>query len=107
MPIHGQHTLKSLERYVGKDNVLYGNTYSIYLDGANDKIIAEAKDKFNIRLEIDKVWKILFLTSNKKQYVGLTEKGELVHTNMTGMKSNQPLYYNEVAQKLIRKEFLE
>ena len=39
--------------------------------------------------------------------VGLTEAGELVHTTMTGMKSNQPLYYNEVAQKLISKEFLE
>jgi hypothetical protein len=26
---------------------------------------------------------------------------------MTGMKSNQPLYYNEVAQKLISKEFLK
>lgn len=103
----GQYTLKSLEIFVGKDNVLYGDTDSIYLVGANDNIIAEAKDKFNVRLEIDKVWKILFLTSNKKQYVGLTEKGELVYTTMTGMKSNQPLYYNEVAQRLISKEFLE
>jgi DNA polymerase elongation subunit (family B) len=103
----GQYTLKSLENFVGKENVLYGDTDSISLVGANDKIIAEAKDKFNVRLEVDKVWKILFLTSNKKQYVGLTEKGELVHKSMTGMKSNQPLYYNEVAQKLISKEFLE
>jgi DNA polymerase elongation subunit (family B) len=103
----GQHTLKSLENFVGKDNVLYGDTDSIYLINANENIIAEAKDKFNVRLEIDKVWKILFLTSNKKQYVGLTEKDDLVHTTMTGMKSNQPLYYNEVAQKLISKEFLE
>jgi DNA polymerase elongation subunit (family B) len=89
------------------ENVLYGDTDSIYLVGANNKIVAEARDKFNVRLEVDKVWKILFLTSDKKQYVGLTEAGELVHTTMTGMKSNQPLYYNEVAQKLISKEFLE
>ena len=75
--------------------------------GANNKIIAEARDKFNVRLEVDKVWKILFLTSNKKQYVGLTAEGELEYTTMTGMKSNQPLYYNEVAQKLISEEFLE
>ena len=103
----GQYTLKSLETFVGTENMLYGDTDSIYLVGANNKIVAEARDKFNVRLEVDKVWKILFLTSNKKQYVGLTEAGELVHTTMTGMKSNQPLYYNEVAQKLISKEFLE
>jgi DNA polymerase elongation subunit (family B) len=102
-----QYTLKPLETFVGTENVLYGDTDSIYLVGANNKIVAEARDKFNVRLEVDKVWKILFLTSDKKQYVGLTEAGELVHTTMAGMKSNQPLYYNEVAQKLISKEFLE
>ena len=103
----GQYTLKSLEKFVGKENVLYGDTDSIYLVGANNKIVAQAREKFNVRLEVDKVWKILFLTSNKKQYVGLTAEGELEYTTMTGMKSNQPLYYNEVAQKLISEEFLE
>jgi DNA polymerase elongation subunit (family B) len=103
----GQYTVKSLERFVGKENVLYGDTDSIYLVGANNNIVVEARDKFNVRLEVDKVWKILFLTSNKKQYVGLTAEGELEYTTMTGMKSNQPLYYNEVAQKLISEEFLE
>jgi DNA polymerase elongation subunit (family B) len=103
----GQYTLKSLVNLVGEDKVLYGDTDSIYLVGANDSIIEEAKSRFKVRLEVDKVWKILFLTSNKKQYLGLTEQGELVHTTLTGMKSNQPSYYNEVAQKLISKEFLE
>jgi DNA polymerase elongation subunit (family B) len=103
----GQYTLKSLVNLVGEDKVLYGDTDSIYLVGANDSIIEEAKSRFKIRLEVDKVWKILFLTSNKKQYLGLTEQGELVHTTLTGMKSNQPSYYNEVVQKLINKEFLE
>jgi DNA polymerase elongation subunit (family B) len=103
----GQYTLKSLEQLVGKENVIYGDTDSIYLVGANDKIIAEAKDKFNIKLEVDKVWKILFLTGNKKQYVGLTIEGEIIHTTLTGMKSNQPSYYNEVAKQLISKEIIE
>jgi DNA polymerase elongation subunit (family B) len=103
----GQDTLKSLENFVGKENVLYGDTDSIYLVGANDKIVAAARDNFNVRLEVDKVWKILLLTSNKKQYVGLTEEGDLEHTTMTGMKSNQPSYFNEVARKLISKEFLK
>ena len=59
----GQYTFKSLETFVGTENVLYGDTDSIYLVGANNKIVAEARDKFNVRLEVDKVWKILFLTS--------------------------------------------
>jgi DNA polymerase elongation subunit (family B) len=95
----GQYTLKSLVNLVGEDRVLYGDTDSIYLVGAHESIIADAKSRFKIRLEVDKVWKLLFLTSNKKQYVGLTEEGDLVHTTLTGMKSNQPLYYNDVAQK--------
>ena len=104
---YGQYTLKSLVNFVGKEKVLYGDTDSIYLVGANDDIITVAKSKFEVKLEVDNMWKILFLTSNKKQYVGLTQEGELVHTTLTGMKSNQPSYYNEVAQKLISKEFLE
>jgi len=103
----GQYTLKSLVNFVGEDKVLYGDTDSIYLVGANDNIVKVAKSEFGARLEIDNNWKVLFLTSNKKQYVGLTQEGELVHTTLTGMKSNQPSYYNEVAQKLISKEFLE
>ena len=87
--------------------MLYGDTDSIYLAGANDDIIPEAKSKFKVKLEVDNVWKILLLTNNKKQYLGLTQNGELVHTTLTGMKSNQPSYYNEVAKKLISKEFLE
>ena len=74
----GQHAIKSLINLVGKDKVLYGDTDSIYLVGANDSIIEEAKSRFNVRLEVDKAWKILFLTSNKKQYLGLTEQGQLV-----------------------------
>lgn len=87
--------------------MLYGDTDSIYLAAANDDIIEVAKSKFGVKLEVDNKWTILFLTSNKKQYVGLTQDGERVHTTLTGMKSNQPSYYNEVAQKLIGKEFLQ
>jgi DNA polymerase elongation subunit (family B) len=103
----GQYTLKSLEQFVGKEKVLYGDTDSIYFVGANNGIIEIAKSRFGVKLEVDNTWKILFLTSNKKQYVGLTQDGEVVHTTLTGMKSNQPSYYNEVAQKLISKEFLQ
>ena len=33
-----------------------------------------------LNLSQDKSWRILFLLSNKKQYVGLTQEGELDYT---------------------------
>lgn len=47
------------------------------------------------------------LSSNKKQYFGITKQGVLVHKTLTGMKSNYPAYFKEVTEKLISKEFQE
>jgi len=49
----------------------------------------------------------LFLTPTKKQYFGITPEGKLVHTTLTGMKSNQPTYFGKVTRKLIDREFQE
>jgi DNA polymerase elongation subunit (family B) len=103
----GQSTLKYLENFAGKENVLYGDTDSIYLKSENDAIISEAYQSCGAKLEVDKRCKILFLTPNKKQYFGITEDGELIHTRLTGMKSNQPSYFDKVARRLISKEFIE
>ena len=46
----GQYTLKSLVNFVGEDKVLYGDTDSIYLVGANDNIVKVAKSEFGARL---------------------------------------------------------
>jgi len=78
-----------------------------YLVSENDAIISEARKSCGARLEIDRRWKVLFLTPNKKQYYGLTSEDDLVQTTLTGMKSNQPTYFGKVVRKLISKEFLE
>jgi|GEM_PF-1385163 len=89
--------------------ILYGDTDSLFVSGCNaaDDIIARAKDRFDIKLSQDKSWQILFLLSNKKQYVGLTNEGELDYTTLIGMKSNVPHYFNEVTFNLVSKEYLE
>jgi DNA polymerase elongation subunit (family B) len=104
----GRYTLKHLEKFVGEDNMLYGDTDSIYVasEAENDAIISEAS-KFGVRLEIDKRWRVLCLNTNKKQYFGITESGKLEHTTLPGMKNNQPAYFSRVTQKLISKEFQE
>ena len=96
---YGRYTLKHLENFVGKDKVLYGDTDSIYLASENDNLIPETRRSCGARLEVDRTWKILFLTTNKKQYFGITREGELVHTTLTGMKSDRPAYFDKVVRK--------
>ena len=103
---YGQYTIKEFAKFIGDDNVIYGDTDSIYLTSKNDALIAKA-EKINVDLEVDKEWKILFLTPNKKQYFGITQQGALVHKTLTGMKSDHPVYFKEVTEKLISKEFQE
>jgi DNA polymerase elongation subunit (family B) len=104
----GQYTLKHLEDFAGgEEKVLYGDTDSIYFVSENNDIIVEAQRACGAKLEIDKRWKVLFLTTNKKQYFGITENGEIVHTTLPGMKNDQPAYFDKVMNKLISREFLE
>jgi len=105
---YGQYTLKGFAKIIGDENVIYGDTDSIYLASKNKNdfsLIIEAK--INVDLEVDKEWKILFLTPNKKQYFGITQQGALIHKTLTGMKSDHPAYFNKVTKKLISKEFQE
>ena len=91
--------------------ILFGDTNSIFVAGDNNNgtidIVLEAKEKFNIKLVQDRVWKVLFMTSSKKQYVGLTEQGRIIDKGLVGKKNNQPAYFNEVIAYLISKEYLE
>ena len=102
---YGQYTLKGFAN-IGEDKVIYGDTDSIYLTSKNEALVTEAA-KINVDLEIDKEWKILCLCSNKKQYFGITKQGVLVHKTLTGMKSNQPTYFDKIVRKLMSKEFIE
>ena len=108
-----RYKLDSLVNFVNNNGskILFGDTDSIFIAGDNNNetidIISEAKDRFNVRLVQDRLWKVLFLTSNKKQYVGLTEKDSIVDKGLVGKKNNQPVYFNEVISYLISKEYLE
>jgi DNA polymerase elongation subunit (family B) len=103
----GQYTIRRLEEFAGADNTLYIDTDSLYLRSENKDIIKFAKDELGVKLEVDKRWKIIFLTNNSKNYMGVTEEGTLEHTTLTGMKSNYPSIINEIAENVICKELLE
>jgi DNA polymerase elongation subunit (family B) len=102
----GNYTHRKLVEFAGED-VLRGDTDSLCLRKMNNKIIKYAKDELGVTLELEERYHPLFLTSNKKQHIGLTDKGEVVATTMTGSKSNYPPFFGKVSEKLISKEFLE
>jgi hypothetical protein len=108
-----RYTLDSLVKLVNENGgkILFGDTDSIFVAGESEStsnnIISVARVRFNIKLVQDRIWKVLFLTSNKKQYVGLTEQGKVIDKGLVGKKNNQPAYFNEVVSYLISKEYLE
>jgi len=59
--------------------VVYGDTDSIFVKGKGDvnSLINEISTKFSLEIKIDKVYKRVFFTENKKRYAGLTEDGKI------------------------------
>ncbi|BFH72481.1 DNA polymerase II [Sulfurisphaera javensis] len=59
--------------------VVYGDTDSIFVKGKGDvnSLINEISTKFGLEIKIDKVYKRVFFTENKKRYAGLTEDGKI------------------------------
>ncbi|BFI76408.1 DNA-directed DNA polymerase [Sulfurisphaera ohwakuensis] len=59
--------------------VIYGDTDSIFVKGGGDinSLITEISSKFGLEIKIDKIYKRVFFTENKKRYAGLTEDGKI------------------------------
>lgn len=108
---HSRYIIKEMSKLLDSGNdskVIYGDTDSIFVKGGGSiDIVAEAKNRFGVRFELDKTWKILFLIEEKKQYFGLTENGKLIHKTLVGMKNDRGSYFNSLVLNLISKERLE
>ena len=59
--------------------VIYGDTDSIFIKGKGDvnSLINEISTKFGLEIKIDKIYRRVFFTENKKRYAGLTEDGKI------------------------------
>ena len=106
-----RHTLLGLKDLLHTNSVeiLYGDTDSLFVKGAaiNDFILSMVKEKFQVDFTQDRVWKILVLMKNKKQYFGILENGNVMHKTLIGLKNNYPSYFNEVVEQLISKETIQ
>jgi DNA polymerase elongation subunit (family B) len=107
-----RHTLLGLKNLLHSNNVeiLYGDTDSLFVKSAaiNDfDIEFMAKEKFQVDFTQDRIWKILVLMKNKKQYFGILENDRVMHKTLVGLKNNYPSYFNEVVEHLISKETIQ
>jgi DNA polymerase I len=106
-----RYILKELVKVLDSDpssQVVYGDTDSLFVKGdGNIDIVTEAKNRFGVRFELDKAWKILFLIKEKKQYFGLTTDGKLIHKTLVGMKNDRGRYFNSLTANIISKSRLE
>jgi hypothetical protein len=108
----GRHTLLGLRELLNKRGIeiLYGDTDSLFVKNSGDKnldITALAREKFHVDFSKDKIWKLLVLGKNKKQYFGILENDEHMCKTLIGLKGDKPLYFTEVVSKLVGKETLE
>lgn len=75
-------------------DVLYGDTDSIFVkDPPKDKLeelIKWTQETFGIEFEVDKIYKYVCLSGRKKNYLGITTRGEIDVKGLTGKKSHTP-----------------
>jgi len=75
-------------------NVLYGDTDSIFVKNPPkeklDELVKWTQDEFGIEFEVDKIYKYVCLSGRKKNYLGVTTRGEVDVKGLTGKKKHTP-----------------
>jgi len=79
---------------------LYGDTDSLFLDGASDEqiawLIATVRTRFHLDLAIDKRYSLCILPKAKKAYLGILADGTPYIKGVTAIKSNSAGYTSKV-----------
>ena len=59
--------------------IVYGDTDSLFVKGGKDvvSLVKTIEEKLDLEIKIDKVYKRVFFTENKKRYAGLTPEGTI------------------------------
>lgn len=111
----GRHTLLGLRELLKENGVeiLYGDTDSLFVkntgarENENLNITILAREKFHVDFSKERIWKLLVLGRNKKQYFGILENGKPMCKTLIGLRGDRPPYFTEVVSRLVDKETLE
>ena len=89
----------------GLGNVLLHNTDSVFVLSPTEPqiktIITEAKEKFKVDLEVDKVYRYVALSNRKKNYFGVMNDGSLDIKGLTGKKSNASPFSKKLFREIL------
>jgi len=95
--------------------VLYGDTDSIFIKKPSEEKLKEliewTQEKYGIEFEVDKEYRYVCLSGRKKNYLGVTIKGDVDVKGLTGKKKHTPKIikdvFNETKEVLKEVETLE
>jgi len=80
-------------------HIVYGDTDSLFMwDPKSDalkELIRYVEENYGLELEVDKKFKVALFSGLKKNYLGITDKGEVIIKGMVGKKSNTPEFIKE------------
>ena len=103
----GRTVLKETLALASKLNltILYGDTDSLFLwDPPRDRLeelVRMVEERFGLELEVDKTFRISLFSGLKKNYIGVTEEGDVIIKGMVGKKSNTPEFIKEEFKKAV------
>ena len=91
----------------GLGNILLKNTDSVFILSPSDeqveKITKEAREKYKVDLEIDKVYKFCVFSERKKNYYGMLDTGKMDVKGLAGKKSSTPPFVKDLFTKVMDK----
>ncbi len=87
--------------------VIYGDTDSLFIKNPDqeklEKLMNDIQQRFRLKLEVDKVYKYVVLSSRKKNYFGVTVDGALDIKGLQGKKSSTPPFIKEIFYTILEK----
>lgn len=105
---YGRYVLRESWRMAEEKGLrpLYGDTDSLFLDGALDEqvqwLIGAVKQRFRLDLAVDKRYSLCVLPKAKKAYFGILHDGTPDVKGVTAIKSNAPAYITNVFQQCVK-----
>ncbi|MCS7107318.1 MAG: DNA-directed DNA polymerase I [Acidilobaceae archaeon] len=86
--------------------IIYGDTDSIFVWDPKKEdlefLVKYVADMYGLELELDKKFKVVLFGGLKKNYIGVTEKGEVVIKGMVGKKSSTPEFIKNEFKKVVQ-----
>ncbi|MFW9831248.1 MAG: DNA polymerase domain-containing protein [Candidatus Thorarchaeota archaeon] len=85
--------------------VLYGDTDSLFLDRPTPdqlrQLIEYSEKELRVELDVEKEYRFVALSERKKNYLGVSEDGQVDIKGLTGKKRNTPAFLQEAFMQMI------